>query len=475
MPDKKLNKLKFLLSVLDDEGITYASWKNNHQLNSSMLGDGDLDIFISVNDESKFINLCLEEGWLEVYNPISVHPFISHFYTLGDDLEVFHLHVYFKLITGDSWIKEYSIPFDSWITENREWDSSHNIWVLNYSSQAYLFLIRHLLKCGSISGRLLYRRELRSYQEEWKLCSSDLNQLDIKGPLDLSNYLSGSNAFGEKLMLPNFLTAIRFRIFFSSYLRFNSITLPFRRCSSFLKRFDNKFRLKQKKLLPKKGIIISISGVDGSGKTTMLEEVDRVLGKFLTINRFHLGRPQGKFLEFIWKALGNRSENSSMPGTYASNTSTSISKSVNGVILSLLRLRKARNIFNLAKRGGVMLTDRWPTDEVGKMDGPRVILGKNSGWIQLICKRIETWAYGKMPKSDSCYFFEVPLEVAIERNRSRIKENKETEEMINARFSTNFEYRPIAHNTIRFENSGDFLYKKKEFLSSVWYQILNRL
>ena len=48
-----------------------------------------------------------------------------------------------------------------------------------------------------------------------------------------------------------------------------------------------------------------------------------------------------------------------------------------------------------------------------------------------------------MPKTDICYFFEVPVEVAIERNRARIKENKETEEMINARFLANLNFNSL--------------------------------
>ena len=160
-----------------------------------------------------------------------------------------------------------------------------------------------------------------------------------------------------------------------TYLRYRSFTLPFRRWLSFLKRLSNKLRLNQKKLLYKRGIVISISGVDGSGKTSMLEEVNKVFGKFLTINRYHLGRPQGKVIEYIWRALGNRRK--LFHARYrASNDSTSLGKSVNGVILSLLRLRKARQITAQASQGALILTDRWPTNEVGKMDGPRVILGK---------------------------------------------------------------------------------------------------
>lgn len=227
-------------------------------------------------------------------------------------------------------------------------------------------------------------------------------------------------------------------------------------------------------MLPDVGLTLSISGVDGSGKTTMLEEVDKILGQFLTVDRFHLGRPQGKLIEFIWRFLGNNSANSTMPGTSDIKTPSSKGKAITGAILALMRIRKARFIINRSSIGGLMLIDRWPTDEVGKMDGPRVILGKNSGWIQHLCKRIESWVYANMPQVDICYFFVVPVEVASERNRLRTKENKETDEQISARFLGNLDYKPISRKTIRFDNSGEFKQKRKELLDSIWHEISNR-
>jgi len=383
----KFNKLKYLLVKLDNLNIPYVSWKNNHQLQLVMSGNGDIDLFVPLDNRSKFIALCRAQGWIEVVNPVARYPWIAHFYALGENGEVFHAHVYFKLITGETWIKEYSIPLDYWIIESRIWNSDYGVWVLNNNNQAYLFLIRHLLKCSSISGRLLYKRELTSYEEEWKSCSYGIGPEDIQGPIDITSYLDGTRAFGERLELPKVSAAFFLRLSFFPFLRYKILSLSSRRILSFFLRLFNKVFLKQKKMFPEAGLIIAISGVDGSGKTTMLQEIEKVLGQFLTIHKFHLGRPQGKLIELTWRALGNKSENSSMPGISKITTPSSKGKAINGAILSLLRLRKARLVANKASLGGLMLTDRWPTDEVGKMDGPRVILGEGSGWLQKFCER----------------------------------------------------------------------------------------
>lgn len=470
----KLNKLESILVELDRRGIVYVSWKNNHQLKSSMSGIGDLDIFVPSDRRSNFIDLCRANGWIEVVNPVSRHSWVAHFYRLGDNCNIFHIHVYFKIITGETWIKEYSIPLDNWIIENRVWDNDHNVWVLNNISQAYLFLLRHLLKCGTFSGRLLYKREIASYDEEWKSCSSGLGPNDILGPINLSPYLEGCRAFSGGLQLPTIKSAFLFRFSVFPYLRYRVLSLSLRRIRSFSKRFINKFFLKRKKILPEVGLTLSFSGVDGSGKTSMLGEVEKTLGQFLTVDRFHLGRPQGKFVEFIWRILGNKSSNSSMPGISDIKTPSSSRQAINGAILALMRLRMAKFVVNQSYNGGLMLTDRWPTGELGKMDGPRIILGENFGWTQYVCKRLESWAYSNMPCVDLCYFFEVPVEVAFERNRSRIKKNKETDEQILARFRGNFDYKPLARKTIRFDNSGKFTQKRKELLDSIWREISNR-
>lgn len=471
---KEINKLKLFLAELDSQQIDYVSWKNNHQLQLVMKGDGDVDLFIPFNNRSKFFNLCRAQGWIEVLNPVSNNPWINHFYRLGDNFEVFHIHVYFKLITGETWIKEYNIPFDSWLIKNRIWNSDHNIWVLNKASQAYLFLIRHFLKCGSTISRLLYKCELASYNQEWEECSHGIEQDDIKGPIDITSYLDGSNAFRKKLKLPSIKTAFLFRLSFLSYLRYKHYSLILLRLKSFFSRLMNKIFLKRKKILLESGLTIAISGTDGSGKTTMLKEVDTIFGQFLTIERFHIGRPQGKLIEFIWRILGNKSENSSMPGCYDITTPSKRGRAINAAILAFLRLHKARTIVNRASIGGLMLIDRWPTNELGKMDGPRIIIGEKSGWLERLCKRFESWAYANMPHVDICYFFEVPVEVAIERNSLRIKENKETEKQISARFLANSDFKPLAKKTIRFDNSGKFEVKRKDFLNNVWHEICNR-
>ena len=271
--------------------------------------------------------------------------------------------------------------------------------------------------------------------------------------------------------MPKLLSAMQFRKLCNSYLRFNSFLILFNYYKSFIKRFFNKLFFRRKKILPKKGIIIAISGVDGSGKTTMLKEINNLLSKIFTINQFHLGRPLGSILEFLWRNLGNKSKDSNMPGTINYSTSSPMGRALNSIILGFFRFLIAKKIKKKSNSGILILTDRWPTSQIGKMDGPRIIISKNSNFIIHFCKKVEQWLYNKMPKADICYVLTVPLETALERNRLRIKKNKETQKHIRARYLRNESFKPIANKTIYFENIEKMEINSRELINNIWNEI----
>src|SRR5690554_1659454 len=88
----------------------YVSWKNNHEIDLALNGESDLDIYVPFADKGLFFESIKNKNWIKVKNPIADYPEVYHFYNIGEDLKVYHLHVYFKMITGESWLKEYDFP-----------------------------------------------------------------------------------------------------------------------------------------------------------------------------------------------------------------------------------------------------------------------------------------------------------------------------------------------------------------------------
>ena len=461
-----------LLAAIDAENLHYVSWKNNQELADALNGQSDLDIFVPLKVRSSFIRCAQRLRWIQLVNPVALHPWTGHFYNLDSDHMPHHIHVYFKLVTGESWIKEYVLPLENLMITGRTRDSLQNIWVLNDTNQAYFFAIRHLLKAGSLSSRFLYSKKIDSYRDEWHRCGRTIESLPNLGSIKLNNFAQGSGLTNYNFEKPTVWTAMKFRFSLSPLLRLPWWSLPARRVGSFYTRTMNKLIFDKKKLFINSGLILVIAGVDGSGKTTMLAEIDRVLSDFLTVRRYSLGRPQHRFLEMIARLVLRRTQlgKDQFKGNKTPKNQTLMSV-IPSTVLSLLRLRMAKKALRTAMKGQLALVDRWPTDINGMMDGPRIGINTESAMMIRLCSRIEHWAYQRMPKADVCFFLDVPVDQLISRNRIRVKPNKESDAEILDRYNINAAVIPLTNRLIHFDNNGSFDQKRKELLSAIWNEI----
>lgn len=459
------------LEKLNKSSIPYVSWKNNHEIGLALKGTSDLDLFVPLEFRNRFYQLCSQEEWLVAKNPIAHYPWITHFYKVGKELRVNHLHVYFKIVTGESWLKEYILPLDKWLIDNRERHPGSGTWVLNNQAQAYLFTLRHLLKCGSLLSRLLYFKEMAGYRKEWLKCARDLNSISCEAPLDIRPFLSGARLTADDFSLPTVRQSISFRTSVFPFLRLSLWSLPIRRLIAFFRRALNKIIFKRKKILPNGGLVIAISGVDGAGKSTMVREAVEFFCGFLTVEQYHIGRPQGSLLELVRRLSISSAMRKNESKSIHSSSNISARKAVSATVLALLRLRLARKIRDRAQKGYLTIVDRWPTRTVGKMDGPKINLDNEKSILLKICGNLENWAYARMPSADVCYYFELPLSVAVERNRNRIKNGKELDEDIVLRYKDNHEFQPLARKTVLFDNAGPFAEKRIDFLLTLWSDI----
>ncbi|MCG5534263.1 hypothetical protein LRF89_12540 [Halorhodospira sp. 9621] len=466
-------EISALLSKVDQAGIPYVSWKNNHELETYLQGHGDLDVFVKPDRRAAFVTVALQEGWVELENPVARFPSVCHLFRAGSNGRLYHLHVYFRVVTGESWLKEYILPLDDFLLSNRERSRNTGIWVLNGEAQRYLFALRHLLKGGSISSRWLYRRELASYRHEWAACGGPEGWTPDAGPVELSCYLTKANLYGDKIRLPSVGAALRLRHSLWPFLRVAGWTLSARRVVSFLMRAANKVFWKQKKVFPRGGLVIAISGVDGAGKSTMLRVMREFFSGFVTVEPYQLGRPQGRILEFARRLVARRRRGGDgRAGRASSNRATSFPRAVAASVLAWVRLRTAQRAVRAARRGRLVLVDRWPSAELGKMDGPRIAPGNSSPQRMVEgLGRFERWAYSRMPRADVCVVLTVSLESALARNRDRVKEEKESDEDIRRRFGENQAVKPIANKVIRFCNEGEFDVMREQLTETIWAEV----
>lgn len=458
-----------LFQYLNDINIKYVCWKNQHEIISFFKGENNIDILVNKTDKSMFMKTIKELKWVELVNPVSSFKDVFHFYCIDDSGVVYHLHIYFRLITGESWLKEYELKIENWLIQNRVFSKEYGLWVLDRESQAYLFLIRHLLKGYSFSSRYLYNKDIISYKSEWKHCRISLSQPFSYDKYDLNSFLGKLGISLSEFKSPNIYNSLKFRIINTKHLRISLYLLPFLRLTHFYRRFTNKIFYKRKKLFPRKGLIIAISGPDGSGKSTMMNELNDSLGSFITVKRYHLGRPQGQTLSSLNNFLFKRKVFAKR--RFSNSTVRSFIKSLKAVLVSIIRLYVAFKASYFASKGYLVLSDRWPTNITGKMDGPRISLEKGLPPIIRFLRKIEVSVYNSIPRVDVCYIFKIPLKTAIYRNKLRVKKDKETDDEIISRYNDNLCISPIAHKIINFENSDDLQKSKDLLIKLTWIEI----
>ena len=452
-----MNDIIEFLSIIEKNNFSYASWKNNHELSLSLSGKSDLDILVSGNENS-FKQIASSNGWLELYNHVAIFPNILHFYKVSSSGAIFHLHVYFEVITGESWIKEYKLPLKELILENRIHSSDFNIWILNKQTQAYIFLLRYFIKNKSLFSRLNYLRDIDSYNEEWELCKIKPRDLVGFGPIDIDSLLIN---YSQSCILkpPSIRDSRAVRKKINTYIRYKKYSLTYRRLLSFIKRIINKIFYKRKKLFRDTGFIVAISGPDGSGKSSIIEGLDNKFSSFISCKHGSLGKPQGRLMEALRVFFNKHRKNASNSKIIyeSSNHQTSLKNGIFAIVLSLLRLKESIKLSIYARQGYLILVDRWPGNETGKMDSPKIIIGHNPTFLIKFLAKIETIIYKKIPYADLCIFLDVDVNIAISRNESRIKVDKETKEEIIYRHDKNKYFTPKSKKIIRFKNNGSLL------------------
>ena len=123
-----------LLRICELADIKYVVWKNVSEINFAVSNNNDLDLYVNLCQKNAFESILRDNGFIQFKSAINNYPYICHYYKT-EGAKFAHLHVYYKLVTGDSWLKEYIIPEASEL-----FDAKSNI-------QALMFILRQKVTC----------------------------------------------------------------------------------------------------------------------------------------------------------------------------------------------------------------------------------------------------------------------------------------------------------------------------------------
>ena len=440
-----------LISSLNHNRVIYCHWKSNVNLVEACNGYDDLDLLIDPNSFSIFNSIINELGFKQGLNFSQHHWGVLHFYGL-DSLtgEILHLHVYLKIVTGASLTKPIHIPLENFYLGLCSYHET-GFKVPQKHLELFTYLIRLSWKYTGLVEIVLLNREKNRIIKE-------LNYLYDNNIInELSKFLD-QNDFGVSIehvtkfvnvlyngnFIAKFFYAFKFRYQAKVNVKHNFIYRLFNGLKIAFMRISTKIFKNNKKILLTGGRTIAIVGLDGSGKSTVVGELEKWLKIHFQVNTCHFGKPRSSFrfilinvlikllrkFKKLRKEIRANNEKVDYEGQY------SFFYSLRNYVLSYDRMHIALKMHGFSLRGKIVLFDRYKSASRFMMDSPRLCYLRAKG-INKVLAKIEEYNYSRIPSVDILIHLKVDVENAVKRNHLRVKTGKESEEFIRKRYLIN--------------------------------------
>jgi hypothetical protein len=396
MKEKRIAKLDIcteLFGDFHDQRIKYCHWKSNEHLREGLVGVTDLDIIVerrqevaqilSQNDFKRF-----EPAWFVGYTGVEDY--------LGYDTEsgtLVHLHLHYRLAIGNKRLKDYNLPWVDTLLRRRVFDEEFQVYRADPEMEMCLLLIRYALKIQardyvkSIFREYLGENIIREY--DWLQERIDRGEV-INLTADLLNEEAATvidSMLKSKPKLSQFrklrkicadeLSDVRTYGYLEAKGRgfLREIFLGFR---SLNERYFSHPRF-YRRTVPSGGVIIVLIGVDGAGKSTVIEELKEWLSWKIDEQYIYYGSGEGSATLLRYPLILARQWVGETDGGVGQSTEDMSHRSlflrvgrvVRGLVLARERQKKLEKGWRARNRGLVVLGDRYPQNQVmGFNDGP---------------------------------------------------------------------------------------------------------
>jgi thymidylate kinase len=208
------------------------------------------------------------------------------------------------------------------------------------------------------------------------------------------------------------------------------------------------------------GAVIAFVGSEASGKSTVLAATERWLGEHFTIERVHAGKPPSSLLSVLpnvflpaLRAVFPEQRSTQIDVRRTSQAASSRNDdpfpplfAIRSVLLAYDRRRLLTGAHARAANGTIVLCDRYPSMTTGAPDSTQLSTSANATagrplrrWLAGVERRL----YQQIPPPDLVFHLKAPLELTLERNRSRGK--TEPEQLVRLRHAQT--------STLSFERS----------------------
>jgi thymidylate kinase len=211
---------------------------------------------------------------------------------------------------------------------------------------------------------------------------------------------------------------------------------------------------RNEKTLSTGGVVIALVGAEATGKSTLVSEIGNWLMPIFSTRIVHAGKPPSTWMTAPLNALlpllrrllpqlrttrqdGNKTARNDFRSSLVTKGWQGLIYAIRSVSLAWDRRKLLVRARYYAANGEIVICDRYPSENIGTMDSPRLTENKDltgfKGYFYNLLARLERRFYKEIPPPDLVLKLKVSLKTALERNHDRIKVDKESDEYLEER------------------------------------------
>jgi len=383
-----MNILQRALKELDNRNIKYLSFKGNTGLHKVFSGKGDLDVLVDKSRAGEACSVFFAGGGKRVRASLGTdYPGTDNFLFFDEESgEILHLHLYFCLILGKSYVAEYVLPLEDLLMETRVWDEEFSLYKSEPAAELLLLVIRSAIegKCDAEKYEALRlsadKENLQGYAAKvfGEETAEEIRQICEKGDRP-----SGQGALMKRI-----------RYHFKDCRRMSVPGAFFRSIWIFIRRRLDKriFTARGTKVVKKApqtgGAIIAFVGIDGAGKSSVIKDVRKWISDKAELKTWYMGTGDGKTTAYVsaLKNAGKAVRGGKKGKRERDRERIFFFRSPVKYIKKILKLsligdvqrnnrRKLLIMNRFRMNGGISICDRFPQIEtVGQNDGLKAVV-----------------------------------------------------------------------------------------------------
>lgn len=388
-----------LIDGFAQAGVSWCYWKSSRRAAAALAGETDLDILVARASQHEARRVLLECGF-RLFAPVagraepSIECYLNHDETSG---QIAHVDLHTRLTLGGALLKTHRLPWEDMLTRRAAPAGDSKLPTLEPASEAVLLMVRACLELRR-SDPVIARRWAQTtgkFALDRALLTSRLNREAVRARaaelLDANIATSLADAlFDPRPLQDQRDLRRRVRRCLARFRAYGALEgfarVAWRCCLAAANKINQRVLLwprPWKQRVPGGGIVVGVVAVDGAGKSTLVRSLRAWLGAEVDVLPLYFGTGDGRQSWFLWplkqlvpvvSPLWRRKPKGASHGdvtTAAPGFAYSLLLAIWATVLAVEKRVKLRAAHRAATRGMVVITDRFPQDEILDFnDGP---------------------------------------------------------------------------------------------------------